>query len=423
MLTDAENELITRVGKGTAMGAYMRRFWFPVSKSANLEAGGRPKRVRLLGENFVLFRAADGRVALLAEACPHRGASLALARVEDCAIRCIFHGWKIDVEGNVVDVPSQGPERETYGARVNVRHYPTREAGTLVWAFIGEGEPTKFPDFPFTHLPDDQITILDVPVECNYLQGLEIQLDTSHVGLLHRSTLKDLTPKVSPSFRQTERYFMGDTSPRYEVVSAPYGLRAIATRHAEPGRLFSRVTEFCVPIWTGIPSPDDQDYSIVAQVPVDDTHTIQYFIMFNFDHAIDRESLGHGLQTMLDYDGPSFSRNARSDNLWEQDPALLEAGHWSGLRNVLYEDFAIAESQGAIADRAYENAVQCDEAIMRGRRVLINAARDHRDGKAACGLGEDIDYAGMFGCQATYPEDGSWADAVAAVRDRRTSLR
>ena len=115
MLTQAENELITRVGPGTPMGDLMRRFWFPVYKSVKLRAGGPPKRIRLLAENFVLYRADDGRLALYAEACPHRGASLALARNEGCAIRCIFHGWKIDVEGKVIDVPSEPTERERFG--------------------------------------------------------------------------------------------------------------------------------------------------------------------------------------------------------------------------------------------------------------------------------------------------------------------
>src|ERR1700737_2571981 len=124
MLTPAENELITRVGKGTPMGELMRQFWFPIYKSEKLPAGGRPQRLRLLGEDFVLFRAADGRVALFAEACPPRGASLALAGGEDCALRCIFHGWKIDVDGKVVDVPSEHSQLEAFGAKVKVRHYP-----------------------------------------------------------------------------------------------------------------------------------------------------------------------------------------------------------------------------------------------------------------------------------------------------------
>lgn len=422
MLTPAENELITRVGRGTPMGLLMRRFWFPIGKSDKLVAGGRPQRVRLLGENFVLFRLGNGRVALLAEACPHRGASLALGRVDDCAIQCIFHGWKIDADGKVLDVPSMGPQRETFGAKVKVRHYPTREAGTLIWAFIGDGEPTQFPDFPFTHLPADQITVLDVPVQCNWLQGVESQLDTSHVGQLHRSSLRELTGDVvPPSFRATERYFMDDTSPRYEVTPAPYGLRAAAIRNAEPGRLFVRVTEFCLPAWTLIPSPDDQDYSLVGQTPVDDTHTIQWFVMFNYDHAIDKTSLGHGLQSMLEYDGTSFTRNARADNLWGQDPALLQAGHWSGLRNVLYEDFAIAESQGPIVDRSYETAVESDEAVLRARRILIQAVRDHQDGKVACGLSGDIDYAHLLGRQTTYPADGPWSDGIALVRACQTT--
>jgi phthalate 4,5-dioxygenase oxygenase subunit len=347
MLTQAENELITRVGKGTPMGELMRRFWFPIFKSERLLPSGRPQRVRLLGENYVLFRAADGRVGLFAEACPHRGASLVLGHVDDCGIRCLFHSWKIDVSGKVVDVPSEPSQREVFGEKVRVRHFPTREAGTLIWAFVGEGEPTQFPDFPFTHVPDSQVTVLDIPVECNWLQGLEVQLDSSHVGLLHKSTITSLTTSPSPSLRNTNEYFLRDPAPRYETATTPYGLRAVATR-AKPGKLFSRVTEFCMPSWACIPGPEDQDVTIIAQTPVDDTHTIQYFVMFNFTHPIETTGIGHGLQLMLDYDGSSFSKLARPENNWGQSTTMIQNGHWTGMRNVLYEDFAIAESQGPI---------------------------------------------------------------------------
>ena len=176
-------------------------------KSENLRPAA-AARVRLLGENYVLFRAADGRVALLAEACPHRGASLLLARVEDCAIRCIFHGWKIDADGKVVDVPSEPSQRDVFGAKVRVRHYPTREAGTLVWAFVGAGEPTQFPDFPFTRVPKGHVSVLEIPVACNWLQA-QFSSTCAHVGHLHKSTIKTLNSDTS--LVATNQYFLGDS--------------------------------------------------------------------------------------------------------------------------------------------------------------------------------------------------------------------
>ena len=417
MLTQAENELITRVGPGTPMGALMRRFWHPIYKSAKLRPGGPPKRIQLLGESFVVFRAADGRLGLFDEGCPHRRASLALARNEDCAIRCIFHGWKIDVSGKVVDVPSEPSERERFGAKVKVRHYPTREAGGLIWAYVGDGEPTQFPDLPFTHLPMDQVTILEIPVNCNWLQGVEGQIDSSHVSNLHSSTLKTASPGViAPSLLETQKYFLADRGPKFDVVPTNYGLRAAAVRNVEPGLKWVRITEYLMPYWTCIPGPEDQDYLMIGQVPNDDTHTTQWYVLHNFTHPIDENSQGHGFQSMLEYDGASFGRIANAANLWTQDRDLIDQGHWSGFKNILHEDIAIAESQGGIADRSREYLGQSDAAITRTRRILIDAVRDQQSGKVPRCLGGDVSYFDLYGRQAAYPADTKWVDAVDRVR-------
>src|SRR5690606_23196953 len=138
-LTAKNNDLLSRVGPGTPMGAMLREYWWPVLRSERLEADGEPVRVRLMGEDYVAFRASDGRVGVMDERCPHRGVSLVLARNEDCALRCLLHGWKIDVTGKVVETPN---EREQ-GDRLNhlkVRSLPTRESGGMVWVWPGEGE-------------------------------------------------------------------------------------------------------------------------------------------------------------------------------------------------------------------------------------------------------------------------------------------
>src|SRR3984957_13692908 len=144
MLTKAENELITRTAADTAGGPFLRRFWHPVLMSADLVAGGAPQRVRLLGEDLVAFRGHDGRAGLLDEACPHRRASLALARNEDCALRCLFHGWQMDVHGNVIDVPSE-PDGARLATKVKTRGYVAREVAGVIWAFIGHGGTQQVP--------------------------------------------------------------------------------------------------------------------------------------------------------------------------------------------------------------------------------------------------------------------------------------
>jgi phthalate 4,5-dioxygenase len=417
MLTHAENELITRVGPGTPMGALMRRFWFPIYKSAKLRPGGPPKRVRLLGENYVVFRAADNRLALFADGCPHRGLSLALARNEECAIRCIFHGWKIDVEGTVVDVPSEPSEHERFGAKVKVAKFHVREAGGIVWAFVGEGEPTQFPALPFTHLPADHVTILQIPINCNWLQAAEGQMDSSHVSNLHRSTLKTSTPnKISPSVALTQKYFLADRGPAFEVRRTNYGVRAGAIRNVGEGKRFVRVTEFCMPSWTCIPNPEDSDYLMIGQTPVDDTHSVQWYVMHNFEHPIDEDGIAHGFQSMLEYDGTSFGRIANEGNLWTQDRDEIDRGHFTGFKNLLHEDIAVAEAMGPIADRTKEYLGQSDAAITRMRRVLIEAVRDHAEGRVACGLGGDVRYDLVMGRQAVYEDGGDWEAAIAPIR-------
>src|SRR5271156_4040958 len=151
MLTHEQNELLVRVEGDAPMGRLMRRYWIPACLSTQLEADGAPLRVRLLGHDYVAFRATDGRLGFFDERCPHRSASLVLARNEDCGLRCLLHGWKIDVSGQVVDTPNEfGFSRPE---RIKVHHYPTQEAGGMVWVYVGGGEPPAFPNLAFNQVP------------------------------------------------------------------------------------------------------------------------------------------------------------------------------------------------------------------------------------------------------------------------------
>lgn len=417
MLTHAENELLTRVGPGTPMGTLLRRFWFPVCKSINLKAGAAPRRVRLLSERFVLFRADDGRLALFDEGCPHRRASLALARNEGCAIRCIFHGWKIDVDGKVVDVPSEPSERERFGAKVNVRKFPAREAGGLIWAFVGEGEPTQFPEFPFTRLPPDHVSLLEIPVNCNWLQAVEGQLDSSHVSILHQTSLDGALRRPTEATIKTHEYFLADKAPKYEVEFTDYGMRAGAIRNIGNGERFVRATDFCMPSWTCIPNPLEDDCLMIGQMPVDDEHTIQWYCMHNPYQPVDRHGRAHGFQSMLDYDGESFGRVANEENLWTQNRSLIEHGEsFSGFNNILHEDIAITESMGPVVDRTREYLGQSDAAVTRLRRILIDAVRDAQNGKTPRGLSGCVDYPDIYGRQTVYRQDEDWRDALRSVK-------
>jgi len=418
MLTAAENDLITRVGPGTPMGALLSRYWYPVLKSEELEAGGAPRRVRLFGENYAAFRAHDGRIGLLDEGCPHRRASLLLARNGDCALTCIFHGWKIDVTGTVIDAPSEGSARERFAAKVKVRHFPTREAGGLIWAFVGEGEPTQFPAFEFLSLPPEHVTVLKIPVDCNWVQGVEGLIDSSHVGHLHGSTLDTVYLRNDGGAALTKKLFMADLAPKYDVQRTDYGLQAAAVRTVGDGQRFVRVSEFAMPSWTFIPQPEDEDCLMMAQVPVDDTHTIQWYIMYNFDHPIDKTGVGHGFQSMLDYDGATFHEHASPENLWTQDRTRMAAGHKTGFKNILYEDLAVIESMGPIADRTREYLGSADAALTRFRRILIEAVRACAEGETPRGLDRELPYERIRARQAVYEESRDWRDAIAPIGTR-----
>src|SRR5215212_2211670 len=159
MLSKENNELLTRIGPGTPMGNLLRQYWIPALRAARLEADGTPVQVRLFGQNFVAFRDTNGKVGFLDEGCPHRGVSLALGRNEECGLRCIFHGWKINTDGQVVDIPSE-PAGSNLASKIRVNHYPVREAGGLVWVWLGRGEqPPQFPAFEFTSLPMENIVV------------------------------------------------------------------------------------------------------------------------------------------------------------------------------------------------------------------------------------------------------------------------
>jgi len=344
VLTKTENERLTRVGPGTAMGEMLREFWTPAVRSASLEADGPPRRVRLLGQNFVAFRATDGRVGFLNEACPHRCASLSLARNEDNALRCIFHGWKIDVSGRVVDAPSEPPERRAeFAATVPVQHYPVREAGGLVWVYLGRrASPPKFYDFEF-HRPPAQSIVRRAVVRGNWLQGFEGQLDSAHLGMLHSSSIAPGQARRGDN--ALSRFSRENTSPRFEIVETQYGFREAALRELADGSIYARIREVVFPYWSFIPGEHGEPRLVVVVVPIDDewsAHWYYYMSPFGPVPEAYREQMLWG--TTGDSDDYAADRGSVA-NAWHQDRAAMKDGHWSGImRNFTYEDFIIEET-------------------------------------------------------------------------------
>lgn len=415
MLNPADNTLLTRIGPGTPMGAMLREYWVPACRSAKLEADGAPERIRLFGENFVAFRATDGRVGFLQEACPHRCASLRLARNEDNGLRCIFHGWKFSVEGECVDAPTEpASQRRRFAESVPVRSHPTREAGGLVWVYMGaQDEPPAFPGYEFTALPASHVFPLRGIIKTNWLQGLEALLDSAHVTFLHATNLDSAIGRAL--FQDESDMMLGDGAPIFDFDEQPYGFREGAIRTELADHNYARVREVALPFFSFIPAAPTGARVVCCSIPIDDETTAQWYISYDGDAPVD----GSNLTLMGNWSGdPDHFNSDMGDatNLWHQDREAMANGHWSGIvnRGNPYEDFAVQESMGSIVDRSQEYLGTCDRVIYRARRLLLDAVRRHRDTGELSFAGSHVDYASIRALSFAFAKDDDWRD----VRER-----
>ena len=375
MVTREENELLTRVEGAAPMGRLMREnYWIPFSLSSQLVHGDAPMLVRLFGENYVAFRAEDGRIGFLDELCPHRRTSLALGRIEGNGVRCIYHGWKIDVSGCVVEAPTQLVRSEQFAARVRVVHFPVHEAGGLAWVWLGGAAAPAFPELPFAGEHEDNSYWCVSRVPCNWLQGVEGTIDSAHVGMLHKTWMSE-TAKLAD---YANIRFALEQLPSYETESAPYGMRAAALRRTGDGCTYVRITEYFMPLVTVVPvgRAQPRDGSMFVFSPVDDTHHLLFYGYFSDTPTKPPEELGGAARDFVP-DPHDFAglRGDRS-NRWGQDRDLMKAGHFTGFgRTLLEEDVAVQTSMGPILDRTKENLSSSDVAVAQTRRMLLEALR------------------------------------------------
>jgi phthalate 4,5-dioxygenase oxygenase subunit len=370
MLSREDNEALTRIGPGTLMGDLMRAYWMPALLSAELpDRDGTPVRVRLMGEKLVAFRDSEGRIGLLEESCPHRGASLALAVNEECGLRCLYHGWKFDVDGTCVDQPA---EAKSGIGNAHARAYRTREAGGMIWAYLGDtrAEP-PFPDFEWLALPPAHCGAFKVLGECNYAQLLEGSIDTVHAGVLHRA--KPWSVPVQGAAWQTQ------LKAKLEVEYTAYGMRYAGIRQLEDGRFNARVTPVVLPFFTLIPTeigPSNTRRLVNAFVPRDDESTWVLQFLFDEVRPVDTQFriVEGGLQT-----DANFRKLSNADNGYNQDRAAMKHGNMSGIRGIMVQDHAVGETQGRILDRSKEHLGTSDLAVVAWRRQMLKVARGYRD--------------------------------------------
>ena len=404
MLSKEDNELLTRVSNGAPMGRMMKQhWWIPAAVSETLVADGTPQRVRLFGENYVAYRATNGKVGFIDEACPHRGASMALARNEENGLRCIYHGWKFSVDGVTVEVPTQPQNEAEYCKHVPLKHFPVREEAGVVWVWLGEGDtPPEFQNFAFVGLPDASVSAYRQKVKCNWLQGVETTMDSAHLGVLHQSWLVSSIANAAVN-----------QAPVYHLVQKPYGFRYAAVRELPSGRSYVRTNAFVMP-WYGVISPrraeDRTRGAMFFSIPIDDENTWYWHISFVTDGPVPYEPYFH----------PSDRNNwppatpGTPENNWGQDREAMRRGHFTGFPQSLgTEDFAVIESMGPIVDRSKEFLGAGDGAVVQVRRSLLNAVREFMDGKKpAVAQHDQIDYAAIRPISGEFDNDEQWKETL-----------
>ena len=411
MLTRQENELLTRVGPGTPCGELMRRYWQPAALSEELPPGGAPLPVRLLGEDLVLFRDEQGRPGLLGIHCSHRAADLSYGRLEDGGLRCLYHGWLYDVDGNCLEQPGE-PRGDGSGmpdpykpGSVGARHaspfrekihhpaYPCRDVGGLILAYMGPGEPPLVPNYRFLTAPDECRFSSKIFHDCNYLQGNEGNFDSVHLSFLHGGD-----PINGANNRGYERI---------ETLETDYGLRMYYLRPAEPGMNEVHITNFAMPnlgvIGTG--------HTVNWHVPIDDTTHWKYYVQCS-PRPIDHEAVRRGRSELT----PDYRLLENKSNRYLQDREMMKTATYSGIGTSYQpQDACVTEGEGPVQDRLEEHLGYSDRAIIVARQLMLRAIQAVQAGQDPPHVVRDPsrnDFSDLWGGGATIPASKPWQECT-----------
>lgn len=388
MLTQEQNDLLTQTGRGTPCGALMRAYWQPVALADELVAGT-PLPVRLLGEDLVLFREPDGTPALIERFCPHRGMDLSYGRLEDGGLRCLYHGWLFSPAGRCLEQPSE-PAESTFKDRVRSAAYPCREAGGLILAYLGAGEPPPLQGLPFLHTGAAHTYVMKRFHRCNYLQANDI--DPSHLSFLHRFLDGGLARSES------NQYTSKDPAPEAVLEETPFGLRAYASRRHGEDEQYVRITNFIMPnlqSYVGAPlvnpkrerPADDQGYWLHWHVPVDDRSHWKYVVAYRSDAPIERAHFEAMFAGEVDAD---YRPYRTLENRFLQDRDEMQTRTFAGLGVSFQDQDRLAtESQGPIFDRTREHLGVSDRPIIEQRKLMFRAIEDVAAGREPQGLCRD----------------------------------
>ncbi len=437
MLNEQDNELLTRVGPGTAMGDLLRRFWLPILLADQLPGPDCPSvRVRLLGEDLVAFVDTSGRPGLIAAGCAHRLANLYFGRNEEDGLRCVYHGWKFDVKGRCVDMPTE-PLDSSFKDKVRVRAYTLRLAGGIYWAFMGDQERIPaLPLLPLLQVPDANRFVIKRHQASNFLQAIEGGIDSAHTRYLHTTLefykrgpayLAAIEPLLerfrkdpnSLDSNQLDMIFRtADKAPRIMAMRTGYGL-AIGARATVEGMSYWRFNQFMMPFYT-LPPRDAGGH---AFVPIDDENTW----VFTFKANLDKPLMASEVQVLKSghtagpFGAPvddSYYPLANPSNDFQLDRKMQRSYNFTGIMGGGNQDSAMQVSMGPVVDRTQEHLGVTDVGIIEMRRLLLDSVRDLQEGKEPLAASQPEAYAGVRGISLMRPQETPFESCVSDVLER-----
>ena len=397
MLTTEENKLLTQTGPLNAMGNLFRHYWMPALLSEELpEIDGDPVKITILGEFLLAFRDSNGRVGIVDRRCPHRGADLFFGRNENCGLRCVYHGWKFDVDGNCVELPT-APKGSRFKEKVTLLSYPTKETAGIIWVFMGP-KTSELPEIPkqeFTLLPEENIFVSKKWQECNWAQSLEGGIDTAHLSFLHmpspnfskNSGNKSIVSGAALSDQGADnriRWVKEDPYPKFTVLPHDAGLLLGAARKADNEDIYWRTTQFLIPNYAYAPNafPGETQHG-QCWIPIDDHSCWIFCYSWNSERPLtgeERKKFKKGFSIHAEVDEDYLPLRRLSNNyLMNRDDQRLNT--YTGIQGVSEQDAAIQNSQGKIVDRSLEHLGPTDVGIIEFRKLMLKLAKALKKGQ------------------------------------------
>lgn len=388
MLSAKDNSYLNTSEANTPMGNYLRCHWHPVALSEEVALPDcAPIRLKIMGEDLLLFRDTRGQTGLIEPFCAHRGADLFFGRNEECGIRCIYHGWKYDINGNCIDMPNI-PKDAAYHGKIKIKAYPTKEFADMVWAYLGppELQPAEIPQLEAGLVPSDHRYVTKRIVDCNWTHSMEGALDTAHFSFLHMPApayRKDDSSNIAADESRI-RWLRNDPVPRFKIIEHEVGFLIGGARNAEPGDHYWRLTQFMLPTHSITPSAmPNETYYGYSWVPIDDHSCWMFVYAWHPSMPIPQEERGkyvkggYGQFAEL---GPGYVPLRNRSNNYLMSREEQKTVSFTGIRGIAEQDQMAQESQGYIVDRTKENLSPTDVGIIRFRKLLLQEAKAFENG-------------------------------------------